>query len=518
VSDGPNAPIGGGPPSGPPSGPPAGPPSGGPPSGPSGGPPPAGPPPEPEALGPPPDPAGTGEGGGLNRNVIIAVAAAILLIIGIIVVTSGNDKGGKDEASGAGEIFLAPASEPGPDPFTDSVADDTPTSTVPLAKPVKLGDTSVTAPDLRPVSTTSGGGGGPTIRSYSGGLPGLYGGTRDKKSCDVEQLATFLERNPDKEQAWAEAQGISASTVPDYVRSLTPVILRSDTRVTNFGFRNGRATPLQSVLEAGTAVLVDQYGNPQAKCNCGNPLNPPKAVSTTPVYTGPKWSGFSPAGIVVIQPTTIVITNITLIDITTGEPFRRPTGKNPGPDKPLPRGGGGGGSSTTTTEATTTTTEATTTTSGSTGGTPFTIKPGGSECEGKLAGTYLETFDIDSKVTTPHNADQPNAAGCYRIVVTGHVDMDTTNSFSNGFDPVYCTDPQYCSGPSPSVKLYGGTTIWEAFGFSDPPAYSTSHSYEFVIKVDGDFSNLDAMPGFQFGLNDTAYDDNSGSWKVDVYG
>jgi hypothetical protein len=40
------------------------------------------------------------------------------------------------------------------------------------------------------------------------------------------------------------------------------VILQRDTRVTNHGFRNGRATPTQSILQAGTAVLVDEYGVP----------------------------------------------------------------------------------------------------------------------------------------------------------------------------------------------------------------------------------------------------------------
>jgi hypothetical protein len=38
---------------------------------------------------------------------------------------------------------------------------------------------------------------------------------------------------------------------------------------------NGRATSFGSVLQAGTAVLVDKYGHPVARCRCGNPLTEP---------------------------------------------------------------------------------------------------------------------------------------------------------------------------------------------------------------------------------------------------
>jgi hypothetical protein len=79
-----------------------------------------------------------------------------------------------------------------------------------------------------------------------------------------------------------------------YIDSLTPVLLRSDTRVTNHGFRDGWATPYQAVLQAGTAVLVDNTGVPRARCACGNPLTPPQAVPTTPTYQGTPWPGFTP--------------------------------------------------------------------------------------------------------------------------------------------------------------------------------------------------------------------------------
>ena len=66
-----------------------------------------------------------------------------------------------------------------------------------------------------------------------------------------------------------------------YVDSLTPVVLTDDTLVTNHGYRDGHATTLPAVLQAGTAVMVDTLGVPRVKCNCGNPLTPPELVEAT---------------------------------------------------------------------------------------------------------------------------------------------------------------------------------------------------------------------------------------------
>lgn len=59
-----------------------------------------------------------------------------------------------------------------------------------------------------------------------------------------------------------------------YVAELTPAHLAADQRVTNHGYRNGSPTPRQSLLKAGTAVLVDAEGVPRVRCYCGNPLVP----------------------------------------------------------------------------------------------------------------------------------------------------------------------------------------------------------------------------------------------------
>lgn len=257
----------------------------------------------------------------------------VVALIGLFVMLN-NGKDSSDDASstglGGGEVFLEPADSSGTDPFSQSVAADTPTSTVPLGEPVALGKTGVTAPALGVPSSAG------TV-SYTGGTPGLYGGTRNQRACDPAKLKGFLADNPDKAAAWAGAQGISVDAIPGFIDSLTPAVLRSDTRVTNHGYKNGKATPHQSVLQAGTAVLVDQYGVPRARCACGNPLNPPEPAKTKPVYQGTPWTSWNPAAVTVIVQNTTVIKVITLIDITTGQPFGRPTGAKPGTDVDLPK-------------------------------------------------------------------------------------------------------------------------------------------------------------------------------------
>jgi hypothetical protein len=286
----------------------------------------------------------------------VAVVAALALVVALVVVLSGDDS---TSEAGSGEIFLQPISELGPDPFGPSAANKPPGSTIPSNTPVTLGG-GKTAPTFPKSSGTPGSSGGPiTVNAMSGGTPGLYGGTENQSTCDKQQMIDFLEENADKAKAWADAQGIDVNDLSRYIDALTGVFLRSDTRVTNHGFKNGKATPLQSVLQEGTAVLVDQFGTPRTRCACGNPLLPPKAVSSTPTYNGNPWPGFTPTNVTVINASTTVINVIVIIDVGTGIPLGRQTGPDPGRDLPLP-----GGSTTTTSTSTTSTTTSTTQPSG----------------------------------------------------------------------------------------------------------------------------------------------------------
>lgn len=257
----------------------------------------------------------------------IVLALLLALVGGIFVLTNddGEKNADKKKDSGeqaAGEVFLEPIAEVGPAPFTDDVDINEARAPIAPAVPTTVGRT-----------TTSGGGStttGPAtaVRGVSGTVPGLYGGSGSMSSCDVPRLIEFLEQNADKARAWAEVLGIEPAGIRDYVMTLTPVVLRADTRVTNHGYSNGRATTLQSILQAGTAVLVDSYGVPRVKCKCGNPLTPPEPVSGPPTYTGTQWPTFSPTTVIVVQPAPTPAPTIILINLNHGEPIERPPGVN----------------------------------------------------------------------------------------------------------------------------------------------------------------------------------------------
>jgi hypothetical protein len=235
---------------------------------------------------------------------VIAMAAVWLAAAGLLSGCGGASSSTHSVGvKGPSEVTAAPVSSTGADPFTASVGKDTHGVTPPAA-----------------AGSSTGG-----AATYSGNLPGLYGGTRNYATCDASKLVGFLEQNPAKAAAWAGALGIQTTEIRGYVYGLTPVILRTDTRVTNHGYVEGRANPIQSVLEAGTAVFVDGRGQPVVKCYCGNPLSAP-VLYTSPTYVGPVWTGFSPTRITIIRESTTIIRIFTLYDPASGTLFTRTSG------------------------------------------------------------------------------------------------------------------------------------------------------------------------------------------------
>ncbi len=268
----------------------------GPPSGPLSGPsqPPSGPPSQPPGSGggtSAPEPRRPWWG---SAPRVALIAAAVVAAVVLAVVFTRSD-GGSSAAGGDGEVFLQAAGKTGPDPFTESTAKD---SSVP---PVPASPTGSSEPAN-------------AVRGVDGGAPGLYGGTRSVSSCDVEKQVKALQADPAKNKAFASVAGVQPSGVPAYLRALTPVQLRMDTRVTNHGYRDGAATSYQAVLQAGTAVLVDGHGVPRTRCACGNPLTPPVAQQTAPKRTGDTWSSYRPSNVVVVAPSTTVINVFVIYD------------------------------------------------------------------------------------------------------------------------------------------------------------------------------------------------------------
>ena len=108
--------------------------------------------------------------------------------------------------------------------------------------------------------------------------------------------------------------------------------MTTDTWVTNHGYRDGAATARPAVLQAGTAVLVDTYGTPRAKCSCGNPLTPPPD-NTNLDHTktqGTPWPDYQPANVTTITPAPQPATDLTLTNIQTGTTYQQPVGTGGG--------------------------------------------------------------------------------------------------------------------------------------------------------------------------------------------
>ncbi|MFC8513106.1 DUF6777 domain-containing protein [Streptomyces sp. NPDC057257] len=268
----------------------------GPPSGPLSGPsqPPSGPPSQPPgSSGGTPSPEPHRPWWKSAPRVAVLTTAVVAAVVLAVVFTRSDGSG--SGASGSGEVFLQSASKTGPDPFTASTAEDS------SAAPVSASPATESAPAN-------------AVRGVDGGAAGLYGGSRNVSSCDVEKQIKYLQADPAKNQAFASVEGIQPAGVPAYLRSLTPVQLRMDTRVTNHGYRNGAATSYQAVLQSGTAVLVDGHGVPRARCACGNPLTPPVAQQTTPRPTGDSWASYRPSNVVVVTPAPQIINIFVIYD------------------------------------------------------------------------------------------------------------------------------------------------------------------------------------------------------------
>ncbi|MEV8539992.1 DUF6777 domain-containing protein [Streptomyces sp. NPDC051572] len=261
------------------------------------------------------------------------IATACALSATLFVAGCGGD-GGKDTKS-SGEVFLQPVAAQGPDPFTDSTA-TAPSVPPRVTRTPQSTPRKSTPPQATPTGTVSTPSG--RVRSVSGATPGLYGGTARTGSCDVERQISYLTRDQAKARAFAQAEGISPGGIPGYLRGLTSVVLRADTQVTNHGFRDAQVTGFQSVLQAGTAVLVDNRGVPRVRCACGNPLKAGSASQGAMADNGRPWSGFRPAEVVVVTPAPQVITNITIINIVDNTWIERPLGhRGPHHDHVVPR-------------------------------------------------------------------------------------------------------------------------------------------------------------------------------------
>ncbi|WP_053682429.1 DUF6777 domain-containing protein [Streptomyces sp. WM4235] len=238
---------------------------------------------------------------------------ALVGLLGLLATACGTTEEPRAAAAGpeSQEVHLQPVGTAGPDPFTNSSA------------------TAESAPVQPPLPNASGQG----IRTVNAATPGLYGGTQRLGSCDVEQQVGFLTGDDAKAGAFARASGIEQARLPEYLRGLTPVVLRADARVTSHGLRDGREKSFQSVLQAGTAVLVDNHGMPRVRCACGNPLGAPRAPKGSPVLKGDAWNGYQANQVIVIEPTAQVLGRLTIVNIANNTWIERTSGDDGAQDR-----------------------------------------------------------------------------------------------------------------------------------------------------------------------------------------
>lgn len=264
-----------------------------------------------------------------RADTILTVAAVVLSVLviatlaGVVIAQRGI---AFSQHRNRDKVVLAAANAAVADPFTASAVIALPPVSPPAAQQI------ATTTEQLPTSEDRG------VRLVSGTHPGLYAGADGQNPCDTAGIVNTLDAQPDKAQAWAKASGIQPDVIPYYLNTLTPVVLATDTWVTSHRYVRGQAAPVQTVLQAGNAVMIDQAGVPRVQCACGNPLKPPANQKLTALeQTGQAWPGYSAQNVVAVAYTnapssftdpvpTSPVSQFSLVDLSGGGPLTRKAG------------------------------------------------------------------------------------------------------------------------------------------------------------------------------------------------
>ncbi|MFC5061027.1 DUF6777 domain-containing protein [Actinomycetospora atypica] len=170
----------------------------------------------------------------------------------------------------------------------------------------------------------------------AGNTGGLYAQDPAAPACDTQALIAQLTADPAKAAAWGRPLNVEPNGIGAYVTSLTTVTLRADIAVTEYGFSQGAFQPYPAVLQAGTAVMVNSYGEPTVKCQNGNPLGAATSSNDTGTVVGTAWSGFTAERTIRVTPAPAPQRTLTVVSPGTNAPAPAPVKTQPGPNTPNP--------------------------------------------------------------------------------------------------------------------------------------------------------------------------------------
>jgi Tfp pilus assembly protein PilW len=153
----------------------------------------------------PREPAGPTSPAGRRKHTTVALAAIAAGLTAVAACTSLSPNV-NTYTPAAAQVRMEPTSSAGTDAFMAPVGQDDASIAPVRAGGVQPGDTN-----------------------------GLYGQVGDTPSCDAQSLLANLQADSAKASAWAQALGITPADIPMFVASMSPVLLRADTAVTNHG-------------------------------------------------------------------------------------------------------------------------------------------------------------------------------------------------------------------------------------------------------------------------------------------